>query len=92
LSDFDIVSKMDSNGKDGLGHRKGFHCIKVSMCFVPSHYCVFSLPLVLFAFFGRQCGYKANSSSVLVLNAKGGEINAKATGSATTCEFFIKNY
>jgi hypothetical protein len=28
-----------------------------------------------------------NSSSVLVLNAKGGEIKAKATGLATTCEF-----
>jgi hypothetical protein len=29
-----------------------------------------------------------NSSFVLVLNAKGGEIKAKATGSAATCEFF----
>jgi hypothetical protein len=28
------------------------------------------------------------SSSVLVLNARGGEIKAKATGSATTCEVF----
>jgi hypothetical protein len=28
------------------------------------------------------------SSSVLVLNAKGGEIKAKATGSATICELF----
>jgi hypothetical protein len=26
-----------------------------------------------------------------VLNAKGGEIQAKATGSATTCDFFKKN-
>jgi hypothetical protein len=31
---------------------------------------------------------RLNSSSVLVLDAKGGEIKAKATGSATTCEFF----
>jgi hypothetical protein len=31
---------------------------------------------------------KATSSFVLVLNATGGEIKAKATGSATTCEFF----
>jgi hypothetical protein len=29
-----------------------------------------------------------NSSSVLVLNTKGGEIKAKATRSTTTCEFF----
>jgi hypothetical protein len=34
---------------------------------------------------------KATSSSILVLNAKGGEIKAKATRSATTCEFFKKN-
>jgi hypothetical protein len=32
---------------------------------------------------------RPNSSSVLVLNAKGGEIKAKATGSAITCEFQI---
>jgi hypothetical protein len=31
--------------------------------------------------------FRPNSSSVLVLNAKGGEIKAKATRSATTCEF-----
>jgi hypothetical protein len=30
----------------------------------------------------------AISSYVLVLDAKGGEIKAKATRSATTCEFF----
>jgi hypothetical protein len=29
-------------------------------------------------------------SSILVLNTKGGEIKAKVTGSATTCEFFKK--
>jgi hypothetical protein len=28
----------------------------------------------------------ANNNPVLVLNAKGGEIKAKANGSATTCE------
>jgi hypothetical protein len=34
-------------------------------------------------------GFKGpNSSHVLVFNAKGGEIKAKATGSTTTCEFF----
>jgi hypothetical protein len=37
--------------------------------------------------FVRQWDSRPNSSSILVLNAKGGEIKAKATGSATTCEF-----
>jgi hypothetical protein len=46
--------------------------------------------LVLLVIFVTQWGYKRpNSSSVLVLNAKGGEIKAKATGSAITCEFQI---
>jgi hypothetical protein len=31
---------------------------------------------------------KATSSSLLVLNAKGGEVKAKATRSINTCEFF----
>jgi hypothetical protein len=34
----------------------------------------------------RQWGYRAKNDLVLVLNAKGGEIKAKANGSATTCE------
>jgi hypothetical protein len=32
----------------------------------------------------RQWGLRANNDPVLVLNAKGGEIKAKANGSATT--------
>jgi hypothetical protein len=32
----------------------------------------------------RQWGSRANNDPVLVLNAKGGEIKAKANGSATT--------
>jgi hypothetical protein len=54
---------------------------------------MFKLPLVFIAFlllihnfFVRQCGLKATSFSVFVLNAKGVEIKAKATGSTTTCE------
>jgi hypothetical protein len=31
--------------------------------------------------------FRVTSFSVLVLNAKGGEIKAKAIGSTTTCEF-----
>jgi hypothetical protein len=34
----------------------------------------------------RQWGLRANNDPVLVLNAKGGEIKAKANGSATTWE------
>jgi hypothetical protein len=34
----------------------------------------------------RQWGSRAKNDPVLVLNAKGGEIKAKANGSATTCE------
>jgi hypothetical protein len=35
----------------------------------------------------RQWGYRAKNDPILVLNAKGGEIKAKANRSATTCEF-----
>jgi hypothetical protein len=38
-------------------------------------------------FLVRQWGKRANNDPVLVLNAKGGEIKAKANGSATACEF-----
>jgi hypothetical protein len=55
---------------------------------------MFKLPLVFIAFlplisnfFVRQWGLKATSFSILVLNAKGGEIRAKATWSIATCEF-----
>jgi hypothetical protein len=61
------------------------------MSLVPSHYCVVSFPWFFICnFFGKAKGFKATSFSVLVLNAKGGEIKVKATGTATTCEF-LKN-
>jgi hypothetical protein len=41
--------------------------------------------LLLIDIFGEAMGLK--NDPVLVLNAKGGEIKAKANGSATTCEF-----
>ena len=40
-----------------------------------------------FTNFGETMRFKATSFSVLVLNAKGGEIKAKETGSTTTCVF-----
>jgi hypothetical protein len=43
--------------------------------------------LLLIDIFGKAMGLNANNDLVLVLNAKGGEIKAKANGSATTCEF-----
>jgi hypothetical protein len=49
---------------------------------------VFSLPFCsLWTFLVRQWGSRAKNDPVLVLNAKGGEIKAKANGSVTTCEF-----
>jgi hypothetical protein len=50
-----------------------------------SHYLGFYLQ-----FFCKAMGFKATSSSDLMLNAKGGEIKVKTTRSATTCEF-LKN-
>jgi hypothetical protein len=43
-------------------------------------YCFF---LLLIRNFVRQWGFKDTSFSILVLNAKGGEIKAKAAGSTT---------
>jgi hypothetical protein len=78
---------MDWNGKGGLKQRRGFHCILVSMYLFPSHY--FSrCPWFYLQFLWGNEVKRPNSSSILVLDAKGGEIKAKATGSATTCEFF----
>jgi hypothetical protein len=70
-----------------LDKEKGFHYITVSLYLVPSYpWC--SLPFALnFLFFGETMRFKVTSFSVLVLNAKGGEIKAKAIGSTTTCEF-----
>jgi hypothetical protein len=59
------------------------------MYLVPSHYLCFVIAFGFTCDFCKAMGLKGpNSSSVLVLNAKGGEIKAKATGSATTCVFF----
>jgi hypothetical protein len=62
---------------------------------------MFKLPLLFIAFLPlicnflvRQRGFKATNFSILVFNAKVGEIRDKATGSTTTCEFqknFKKN-
>jgi hypothetical protein len=43
--------------------------------------------LLLIDIFGEAGVKGAKNDPVLVLNAKGGEIKAKANGSATTCEF-----
>jgi hypothetical protein len=49
---------------------------------------VFSLPFALnLQSFMRQWGFKTTSFFILVVNAKGGEIKAKATGSTVTYEF-----
>jgi hypothetical protein len=88
LSDFDIVSKVDWKGKGGLGQRRGFHCIPISMYLVPNHYlCLSHCPWFYLQFLWGNGVRRPDISSVLVLNAKGGEIKGKATGSTTTCEF-----
>jgi hypothetical protein len=52
---------------------------------------MFSLPFALIWHFGEAMGLKGpNRSPVLLLNAKGGEIKAKATGSAN--HLWIQNY
>jgi hypothetical protein len=43
--------------------------------------------LLLIDTFGEAMGFRAKNNPVLVLHAKGGEIKAKANGSATTYEF-----
>jgi hypothetical protein len=40
-----------------------------------------------FTIFGEAMRFKSSSFSILVLNAKGGEIKVKATGSTATCVF-----
>jgi hypothetical protein len=51
--------------------------------------CVFLIALGSTCNFCEAMGLeRPNSSSVLVLNAKGGEIKAKATRSAITCQFY----
>jgi hypothetical protein len=79
---------MNWKGKGGLGQRRGFHYIPVSIS-CPMSLSVFSHCLRFYLWFLWGNGVKRpKSSSVLVLNAKGQEIKAKATGSATTCVFF----
>jgi hypothetical protein len=52
------------------------------MYLVPSSYLCFLIAFDLIWNFCETMGLKGpNSSSILVLNAKGGEIKAKATGS-----------
>jgi hypothetical protein len=59
---------------------------------------LFKLPLVFIAFlllihiFGKAMRFKATNFSILVLNAKGEKLKAKATGSTTSCEFQKNHY
>jgi hypothetical protein len=49
--------------------------------------CSSCLLALKFAIFGEAMRFKATSFSILVLNAKGGEIKLKSTGLTTTCVF-----
>jgi hypothetical protein len=70
-------------GKGELGRWKDFHCTLVLVYLVPSSYlcshCLFALN---WHFWWGNGVKRAKNDLVLVLNAKGGEIKAKATGSA----------
>jgi hypothetical protein len=57
----------------------------------PSPYLCFLIAFGFTCDFCEAIGFKRpNTSFVLVLNAKGGEIKAKATRLVTTCDFFQK--
>jgi hypothetical protein len=70
-----------------LDKGKGFHCITISMYLVQVAIGVHFLLALKFAIFYEAMRFKATCFFVLVLNAKGGEIKAKATGSTATCVF-----
>jgi hypothetical protein len=63
-----------------LDKEKGFHYIKVSLYSVPSCPSCFIAFFLLICYFGEAMRLKTTSFSILVLNAKWGEIKAKATG------------
>jgi hypothetical protein len=70
-------------GKYGLGRCKDFHCTPVLVYSPPSSYLCSHCLFALNWHFWWGNGVKGPKMiSVLVLNAKGGEIKAKATGSA----------
>jgi hypothetical protein len=69
-------------GKSELGQRKSFHCIPVNVS-CPKFFVILSLPFCSYLTFWWGNGVRGPKSyPVLVLNAKGGEIKAKANGSA----------
>jgi hypothetical protein len=71
-------------GKGELGRCKDFHCILVLVYSLPSSYLCSPCLFALNWHFWWGNGVKgANNDPVLVLNAKEGEIKAKANGSAT---------
>jgi hypothetical protein len=75
-------------GKGELGLCKDFHCTPVLVYSPPSSLLSSYFLFALNWYFWWGNGVKgAKNDPILVLNAKGGEIKAKATGSATTWEF-----
>jgi hypothetical protein len=70
-----------------LDKGKGFHCIMVSMYLVQVALGIHCFLALNSQFLVRQWGFKAASFSVLVLNTKGREINAKATRSTVIYVF-----
>jgi hypothetical protein len=71
-------------GKGELGLCKDFHCTPVLVYSPPSSFLSSYFLLLLIDNFGEAMGLKGQNDPVLVLDAQGGEIKAKANGLATT--------
>jgi hypothetical protein len=69
-----------------LDDEKTSTALRYKCTYFQVHTCNLIAFLLLIDIFGEAMGLKrVNNDPVLVLNAKGGEIKAKANGSATTC-------
>jgi hypothetical protein len=80
--------KGELKGKGELGLCKDFHCTPVLVYSPPSSFLSSYFLLLLIDNFGEAMGLKGQNDPVLVLDAQGGEIKAKANGLATTWEFW----
>jgi hypothetical protein len=80
--------KSGLKGKDGLGPWKTSTALRWEGNLLQVHLHTLISFYSYLKILVRQWGLRANNDPVLVLDAKGGEIKAKANGSATTWEFW----
>jgi hypothetical protein len=67
-----------------LDHAKTSTALRYNCTHLQVHSLALIAFLLLIDIFGEEMGLKGQNDFVLVLDAKGGEIKAKANGSATT--------